>query len=545
MDCSIRRFGMAIAVLSPLCFALPSMVSAQTYSHESSIAHAFDFPTFPTATSVTIDYTELTPVCCDEPACVAPCDCGDARCSDACGCGDSCGCSCPACKAKAAKPNPCAGSHKGLFYANDFSYLKDPCYHGCCLGDCMKLMPVDQCGRWGTVDVGGQLRLRYHHEFGMGQQAGATRFEDTKNDFLLTRLRLYTNWKVNDNVRFYCEGIYADVTANDAYIPRPIDDNYGDFLNLFADVKLTDSTTVRVGRQELLYGNQRLVSPLDWANTRRTFEGGKVMYKADDWAIDGFWTNYVPVIANKLDEADHSQRFYGVYGVYSGLENATVDVYYLGYDDDRPLGANPPGSRDFSLHTFGLRLSGSHCDWLYEFEGGPQFGRQSGLGVDQSAGFATAGIGRKLDMKWSPTVWLYYDYASGNAPGGDFNRFNQLFPLAHKYLGFIDATQRSNIESPNLLLTMSPTEKVQLLCWYYHIMANTANDIVPSIGGTPAQSTTSKDWGDELDLILSYQIGPRSDILFGYSHFWAGNKIQPPGGAYDADFFYTQWTVNF
>jgi len=39
-------------------------------------------------------------------------------------------------------------------------------------------------------------------------------------------------------------------------------------------------------------------------------------------------------------------------------------------------------------------------------------------------------------------------------PGGDFNRYNHLFPLAHKYLGFIDATARANIESPNLLVTM-------------------------------------------------------------------------------------------
>ncbi len=37
--------------------------------------------------------------------------------------------------AQAAGPNPAAGSHKGLYYANDFSYLKDPCYEGCYLGD--------------------------------------------------------------------------------------------------------------------------------------------------------------------------------------------------------------------------------------------------------------------------------------------------------------------------------------------------------------------------------------------------------------------------
>ena len=51
-------------------------------------------------------------------------------------------------------------------------------------------------------------------------------------------------------------------------------------------------------------------------------------------------------------------------------------------------------------------------------------------------------------------------------------------------------------------------------------------------------------------------ITPRSNILFGYSYFWAGDYYDTPGlttrfGApltkdtADAHFFYTQYTVNF
>ena len=482
--------------------------------------------------------TILAPADCEVIGCSC---CEGVDCSD--GVSDCCTGTCK--KKAAAKPSPCATSHKDLFYANDFSYLNAPCYKGSCLGDSLKLLPVGRCGRLGTLDVGGQLRLRYHHEVGMGQVAGNTRFQDTENDFMLTRLRLYTNWRMSDDIRFYCEGILSDVTDDAVYVPRGIDINYGDLLNLFMDVRLTENTTVRVGRQEMLYGVHRTVSPLDWANTRRTFDGVKVMYKNCDWAIDAFYTGLVNVDPHDFDNGDYQQDFYGVYSVYSGLDSATVDLYYLGYDNEHTGGA--PGTDDFSLHTLGARLSGSRGDWLYEIEGGPQFGRQSAVrgGVNHSAGFVTAGIGRKLDMAWSPTLWVYYDYASGDDGNGDFNRYNQLFPLAHKYLGFIDATQRSNIESPNVLLTMNPHKKVSLLLWYYHMMADRAQDIVPSIGGTPAQSTTSTDWGDELDFIVKYSFRPRSNILFGYSHFWAGNKITPPGGAVDADFFYTQWELNF
>ena len=450
---------------------------------------------------------------------------------------------CPSGAAKAPTPNLCATSHKGVFYANEFSYLQDPDYSGRCLGDCWKLMPAPGYGGCGTLDIGGQLRMRYHHEVGMGQDVagpGMLRFEDTVHDIWLTRLRLYTNWKANDYTRVYVEGIFADVSDDDGtYAPRPIDRNYGDFLNAFVDVLLLEELTLRVGRQELLYGAERLISPLDWANTRRTFEGVKLLWRENNWAVDGFYTHFVPVIANEFDEADYRQAFYGTYAAYSGVEGHTWDLYYIGYDNENPGVI----ASDFSLHTFGSRLLGSQGDWLYELEGAGQFGRQSGLGVDQEAAFVTVGLGYKFsDHAWQPTLWAYYDYASGNAGGDSFNRFNQLFPLAHKYFGFIDAVQRSNIESPNVLLTFKPHSRWDILCWYWRFIANQAEDIVPSIGGTPPQNTSSTDFGDELDLIAKYTFGPRSNVLFGYSHFWRGDKIL---ATEDADFFYTQWEMNF
>ncbi|HEY3394763.1 MAG TPA: alginate export family protein, partial [Lacipirellulaceae bacterium] len=297
--------------------------------------------------------------------------------------------------------------------------------------------------------------------------------------------------------------------------------------------------TVRVGRQELLYGAERLISPLDWANTRRTFEGVKLLVHGGDWKADAFYTHLVPVVPNELDRADYEQPVYGVYSSYSGFTHETWDLFYIGYDNEHPGAIDS----DFSLHTFGGRVFGSRNNWLYEAEGGVQVGRQSGLGVDHNAGYATVGLGRKYPkLAWQPTIWCYYDYASGNAGGGSFNRFNPLFPLGHKYFGFIDAVQRSNIESPNVLVTAKPGANLELLLWYWHFMANQSGDIVPSIGGTPNQSLSRTHLGDELDVTARYWFGPRSNILFGYSHFWRGDKILAPQ---DADFFYTQWELNF
>ena len=69
-----------------------------------------------------------------------------------------------------------------------------------------------------------------------------------------------------------------------------------------------------------------------------------------------------------------------------------------------------------------------------------------------------------------------------------------------------------------------------------------------AFAGLPAGSSGSQDLGHEIDLVLTQTLTPRSSVLFGYSHFFAGNYYATtPGVPFngDADFFYTQWHVNF
>ena len=67
---------------------------------------------------------------------------------------------------------------------------------------------------------------------------------------------------------------------------------------------------------------------------------------------------------------------------------------------------------------------------------------------------------------------------------------------------------------------------------------------------TPFVATAggSQYLGQELDLIFTWQFHPRQDLVFGYSHFFHGNFYDTnPAVPFrgDADFFYTQYTINF
>ncbi len=429
-----------------------------------------------------------------------------------------------------------AGAYKGLYYDNKFDYLRDPCYNDWHLGESGKRLPV---GRFGTFDIGGEYRLRYHGERNM-RGLGLTGRDDS---FLLHRFRLYANLELGDRFRAYAEGI--DAHSNyEVFGPRPIEENRTELQNLFGDVKLWEGgrgdAWARVGRQELLYGAERTVSPLDWANTRRTFEGYNVMWQGRKWDIDAFYVNPISPVNGRLDTPDQSREFWGVYSSYKAWKHTQAEFYFLRLDESERT--------PFNFNTFGTRLKAERGVWLGEFEGGYQFGDFGA--ADHSTGAFTTGLGRKFPgVTWTPALWLYYDWAEGDDVQG--NGYHHMFPLSHKYLGFMDLFGRRNIQDLNVLLTAQPRKKLKLLAWWHTFWLQRGDDVPYTVVMTPYVATPggSKELGQEIDLVAKYKITPRSDILFGYSHFFSGDwfSTNPSPAAFDgdADFYYTQFAMKF
>lgn len=441
-------------------------------------------------------------------------------------------------------------AYKGVFYANDFSYLRNPAYCGPYFaGDAFKGL-VD-----GKLDLGGEYRSRYHHESNM-RGLGLTGNDD---QFWLSRLRLFSNYQVSENIRLFGEYLYAD-SSGEEFAPRPIEENRGELQNLFVDAKLLDFEEIQVigraGRQELQFGAERLVSPLDWANTRRTFDGYRATVKGAQNTIDLFYTNPVNRIAatggtNQWDSSNNNQSFYGAYLSNKSIGReygvSALETYYIGYDNT---------DQNFSFHTIGSRLVGKAASILYELEGGVQFGDNAD-GSRHDAGFMTAGLGKVLNAAgaygtWSPTVWAWYDWASGGdstlvAPGDD--GFHHYFPLAHKYNGFMDLFGRRNLNDVNVQFVSPMGKRVNFLVWYHYFFLDQPTTPY-SVVMTPynsANAAVSKDLGHEIDLLWTVAINPRHNLLIGYSHFNSGDYYATPGVAFsgDADFFYSQYQVRF
>ena len=424
-------------------------------------------------------------------------------------------------------------------YDADWRFVEgiDPCERT--LVERLKRIHMGDCLLFST---GGEYWARYHDEHN-------SRLTEVDNTFTLQHVRMFGDLWYGDGFRLYGEYVWAD-SFGEELPPVPPDVDRGDLMDLFIDVKLFEylcrPVYVRAGRQELLYGSQRLVTPLPWANKRHSFDGVKVFRQGEKWDFDAFWTQYVPPNADEFDEADSNQTLAGAWLTNRPKPGETRDYYYLMYGNDNtsaPLGlVNAP----LEAHTFGTRWAGDNCGWLWDFEGALQFGEQGGS--DLFAGMGTAGVGRSWkNAHLTPTVWLYYDYASGDddPTSGDAHTFNSLFPFGHYYLGWMDLVGRRNIHDLNAHLYLYPAPWITFWFQYHHFWLDEAQDALYNPAGIAYRrdptGLAGTDVGDEIDFVVNFHLTRYSDFLVSYNKLYGGGFLEGTSGpnqAVDADSLY-------
>jgi hypothetical protein len=438
-------------------------------------------------------------------------------------------------------PYPPVSADFYSFFNADFRYLDDPKNTQHDFFDPIKRI---HCGDDWLLSFGGEERLRYMNEV----DARLTGKDDT---YYLMRSRVYGDLWYRDVFRVYAEYLDAQSWDNDL-VPRPIDQDRSDLLNLFVELKVAEingaPAYVRVGRQELLYGSERLISPLDWANTRRTFEGVKGYYHGDKFDLDAFWVRPVVPSPSHFDAADANRGFAGLWGTYRPQKGQAIDLYYLYLDQTTPVTVHPVGRGGYDVNTFGARYVGDKDNVLWDFEGMYQFGDHADR--DISAGAFTAALGYHFkDLPMNPVFWLGNDWASGGGPTGDFETFNQLFPFGHYYLGFLDLVGRQNIEDLNMQLQLNPVNWIVFTGQLHFFWLDNAKDALYSAAGVvervDPKGLAGFHVGNELDLAVNFHLSQHQDVFVGYSHLWSGEFIQRTGNGHSPDLCYVQYSFKW
>ncbi len=433
------------------------------------------------------------------------------------------------------------------FFDADFRYLDNPNNTDTDFFDPLKRVRVGD--NW-LFSTGGELRNRLVSEYN-------SRLTQADNNYDLTRVRVYGDLWFRDDFRVFAEFLGAYSNWQDL-APLPTDVDRADFLNLFVDAKVAElggqPVYARVGRQELLYGSQRLISPPDWNNTRRTFQGAKVFRHSEDLDVDLFWVQ--PVVPNpgRLDSVDNNQNFAGVWTTTRPQKGQAIDLYYLMLDNTNNVVQQGIQRGRFTLNTFGGRYVGDRDGaYLWDFEGAMQLGSVAAHNV--IAGMAVAGLGYHVkDVPLNPTFWAYYDYASGddNPTGGTVHTFNQLFPFGHYYFGWLDVVGRQNIHDFNLHMYLYPANWVQFDLQYHNFWLAASRDALYNAAGNAIRrdptGQSGTHVGQEVDAIVNFHVTKHSDVLTGYSYLWGGEFLRRtagPNAAVNASLAYVQFNYRW
>jgi hypothetical protein len=468
----------------------------------------------------------------------------------------------PAEPAAAPAPSRPGPTYMNLRYDDDFSYLEGP--EGSYTPDFFDPIKNIRLGEDWRLRLGGEVRERMEAE--TNRTFGAR--NPAQDTYLLHRIVLHADLSYHKLMRLYVEGIDAPVFDRD--LPQlPGMQNRFDINQAFVDARILGEQTpltLRFGRQEILYGKERLLGKLDWMNTTRRFDGAKLFYKGEKLDVDAFYFKPVvfgpkpfrPALRPKIDEgldrkADHyreEMHLYGIYSTWKGIRDHVVDLYVIGLND-KGIFTNANGRfGDLSIYTIGGRFGGSSAGFDYDLETAGQWGKWTGDEVHAWMFGGDAGYTFK-EVWATPRLGTGFDYASGDDTPRDnsHDTFHQLFPTGHAFLGYLDIAARQNILAPNVNLTLKPLKNLTAKVFYFHFWLDSNLDALYNAGGAPTRRDTSghsgTEVGDEVDVTLTYQLDVHSSILFGYSHVWPGNFIESSGRSRDADLIYLQYAFKF
>ncbi len=427
--------------------------------------------------------------------------------------------------------------------SEDYTYLKDPA-NRTDFFDPIKYMPISDNPDW-YLSLGGQVRDRF--DYFNNSQFGAGPRDD---GFDLLRMLVDADLHLGANLRFFLQ-MDSSLEFGRAGGPRPGDADAIDFQQAFADITLpidtSSSAVVRLGRQELIYGAQRLISPNDWRNVRQSFDGGKVAFHFPNDSLDIFLARPVIVNENHLNSSDDSTTLAGAYNVTALPQilpgaHSKLDLYLLSLDKT----ISSTNTADSDTYTLGTRFHTNPAPWDFDVEPDYQFGKYSGTGISAYAIAAEGGYTFE-NITTTPRAALGIDFASGSA--NPAHRFNQLFPPQYMYLGHMYLFGRENLIDLHPGLTFTLTRDVILTAEQHFFWRQNTNDAVYNLSGAvvrPSGTSGKAFIGDEFDLAINWQIQRHISTYAGYSHFFAGPFIKAsPTANEDEDFAYAAVTFTF
>jgi hypothetical protein len=294
---------------------------------------------------------------------------------------------------------------------------------------------------------------------------------------------------------------------------------------LWFEVALRKGVSVKMGRQELVYDDHRLLGNLDWANL--TISHDAILLKYTDTEKKINW--HLGAAFNQTGEP--------LFGTSYNLKNYKALVFSWFKKDF-------PGGHSLSASAIMNGMNSTDIvssKMKTSFTIGPLYNYFSKttkaiLGLYYQSGKTENNLSLNAFMvnayaekRFQKTIiGMGLEYLSGNSdntPNNKSNNFNTLYATNHKFYGYMDYfiniptdTKSRGLINPYLRLgyATSKTTNLQLDCHHF-LLANEDYTRPTKI---------SKNLGNELDLTIEYKASTIMNLQIGYSMMFATSNME-------------------
>jgi hypothetical protein len=295
---------------------------------------------------------------------------------------------------------------------------------------------------------------------------------------------------------------------------------------------------IKLGRQEINLGNQRLIGAVGWSQAGRSFDGVLLGYSAGDYGMAAFFYGKLGDTVKRFDA-------WVMPGEDEGLLS-DIDLYVTTWQGKlAPFGIG--GTYEITNILVNPRVHGSintiygrvtpafdtdYAKVKLNLEAATQTGENED-GYDYGGYFFSVGAGASFeDVAWTPDVFIGYDYYSGDddPDDTDLDAFWSVLPTAHKWLGHADLVWLNpngpsfylfnnrlpqqgdpGITDLYIKLGVKPMDKISAHLDFHYFKS--AEDVV----GPEGQTDDSVGW--ETDFAVKYKYSRNLCLTLGWDHF--------------------------
>ena len=398
-------------------------------------------------------------------------------------------------------------------------------------------VPSDYLNRYlpEWLQFSGEGRVRYEGFTGLGFQPSSD------DDHLLTRVRVNVRVHPWAHLTLFAQGQDARVFSTNI---KPVPPNYQDTFDLrigYAELgdSEQDPVSIRAGRQELNFGEQRLIGYNGWRNTAQSFDAVRLMLHFG-WARIDMFVSAPVTIQDRFNRPVPGNNLHGVYGTMASRRRHFTLEPYLIWRLSPAWRVEAGGFGRLSVGYIGAHLFGKKGDpWDYDIEVVTETGSSGSDSIRAWAGHWRAGYTSPGRI---PVRWLAeYNHASGDRYPEDGRQggFTAPYPSVHDRYGLADQVGWKNIHHvrTGAEIHVAPRWEVIPNIHNYWLASRTDGLFTPSNVqlARVEKGARSNRVGWEADLSAVWKINALLEAGVGFAHLFPGDFLREatPGVPYN------------